>query len=158
MNLIKRHSWLPALLMLVMGSITLALGGCATNLTTAIVPPPTPLAMAVRLCDSAASSCVSAGSFSLASIRDLNVNVDWQNVPGGTHTQQLAMVLPNGVVYQTISQGFGIAEGTVGSPTVSDAMPVAGTFITQRQLTGDWTVQISLDGAVVGSQKFALEP
>src|SRR5260370_41016626 len=140
MILIKRHSWRPALRMLVMGSITLALGGCATNLTTAIVPPPTPLAMAVRLCDSAASSCVSAGSFSLASIRDLNVNVDWQNVPGGTHTQQLAMVLPNGVAYQTISQGFGIAEGTAGTPTRSGATPAARTLITQRQLTGDWTI------------------
>ena len=137
----------------------IAIGGCATGLPTTIVAPqPAALGMVVRLCDSAAAGCVNTTNFSLGIMRDLAVNVDWQNVPGGTHTQQLAVLLPNGVVYQTISQGFGVPDGTVGSPTVTDAMPVAGTFITQRQLTGDWTVQVSLDGAVIGSQTFQLEP
>jgi hypothetical protein len=155
MNFINRHPRFPSLLLLVLGSTMIGLGGCATNSPSTMVPPPAPLAVAVRLCDSSVPSCVGTVSFSLASIRDLDVNVDWQNVPGGTHTQQLAILLPNGVVYQTISHGFGV-EDTVGSPTVSDAMPVAGTFITQRQLAGEWTVQVSLDGAVVGSQKFQL--
>ncbi len=79
-------------------------------------------------------------------------------MPGGTRTQEIAFLLPNGVVYQTLSHGFGIAEGTFGAPTISDAMPVAGTYITQRELTGDWTMQISLDGAVAGSQKVQLQP
>ncbi len=158
MSSMKRQFRLPSLLLPVLGSIMIAIGGCAMNSPIMIVAPqPAPLAMAVRLCDSAALGCVNTTNFSLASMRDLTVNVDWQNVPGGTHTQQLAVLLPNGVVYQTISQGFGVPESTLGSPTVIDAMPVAGTFITQRQLAGEWTVQVSLDGAVVGLQKFQLE-
>lgn len=158
MNFMKRDRRLPSFLLLVLGSTTIGLGGCATNSPSAIVSPPALLSMTVRLCDSAVLGCVATTNFSLGSIRDLNVNVDWQNVSGGTHTQQLAVLLPNGVVYQTISHGFGVPEGSLGSPTISDAMPVAGTFISQRELTGEWTVQVLLDGAVAGSEKFVLEP
>lgn len=158
MNFIKGHLRFLPLLLFLLGSTAIGLGGCATNSPSAIVPPPTLLAMTVRLCDSAVPGCVATTNFSLASMRDLNVNVDWQNVSGGTHTQQLAVLLPNGVVYQTISHGFGVPEGNLGSPTVSDVMPVAGTFISQRELTGEWTVQVLLDGAMAGSEKFVLEP
>src|SRR5712672_2436176 len=153
MNSTRRILRLPSVLLLVLGAVTLAIAGCASALPNPMVmTQPAPLAMVVRLCDSAAAGCDNTTSFSLGAMRDLAVNVDWQNVPGGTHTQQLTVMLPNGVIYQTISHGFGVAEGTAGSPTVSDAMPVAGTFLTQRQLTGDWTVQVSLDGAVIGAQ------
>ena len=47
---------------------------------------------------------------------------------------------------------YRVDESTFGAPSVSDAMPVAGTYITQRELTGQWAVQISLDGSVVRSQ------
>lgn len=146
-------------LMVALASSGALFSGCATN-----SPSPTPvasnpqLALAVRVCDSGTPNCAGETVFNLGSLRDLQVNLDWQNMPGGTHTQEIAFLLPSGVVYQTVSHGFGLPEGTLASPTVSDAMPVAGTYITQRQLTGDWTLQVSLDGAVVGSQKFQLNP
>jgi hypothetical protein len=37
-------------------------------------------------------------------------------------------------------------------------LPVAGTYITQHQLVGLWTVKISLDGRPVGWDTFVLHP
>lgn len=142
---------------------TAALGGCATR-SSSPTPVPEPVAqnpqleLAVRVCDSETPNCTGETNFNLSSVRDLQVNTDWKNMPGGTHTQEITFLLPNGVVYQTVSHGFGVAEGTFGTPTISDAMPVAGTYITQRELTGDWTVQVSLDGAVVGTQAIQFQP
>ena len=54
--------------------------------------------------------------------------------------------------------GFSVADGTIGSPSLDDVVPVAGTFITQRSLTGQWSVEVSLDGATIGRQVFQMEP
>ena len=131
------------------------LSGCAQGLDP--VPPSgavQPVGMTVMLCDSGEQGCSAATSFSLGSFRDLGVGVDWKNVPGGTHTQQIALLQPNGVVYQTVSHSFGVADGTFGTPAINDVIPVAGTFITQRSQTGEWTIEVSLDGQSVGTQKF----
>jgi hypothetical protein len=114
--------------------------------------------MALKLCDTGAQNCMGSGNFSVATIRDLSLGVEWQNVPGGTHTQEIALVQPNGVVYQSVSHGFSIPDGTTGPSSVSDVIPVAGTFITQRSLTGQWSVQVSLDGKPIASQTFQFEP
>jgi len=154
----KKSFSLIALMIALVGA-AVAFGGCATSSPSpAPVANILPLELALRVCDSGTPNCTGETNFSLGSLRDLQVSADWKNMPGGTHTQEIAFLLPNGVVYQTMSHGFGVAEGTFGAPTISDAMPVAGTYITQRELTGDWTVQISLDGAVVGSQKVQLQP
>ena len=155
----SKNSFSLIALMGAVAATTVAIGGCATSAST---PAPVinvpPLELTLRVCDSGTPNCAGEANFSLGSLRDLQVNADWKNMPAGTHTQEIAFLLPNGVVYQTLSHGFGVDEGTLGAPTVSDAMPVAGTYITQRELTGDWTVQISLDGAVAGSQKVQLQP
>ena len=91
-------------------------------------------------------------------MRDLSLDVEWQNVPAGTHTQEIALVQPNGVVYQTVSHGFSVPDGTLGSPAMNDIVPVAGTFITQRSLTGQWSVAVSLDGKTIGVQSFQFAP
>jgi len=145
-------------LMAVIGGAAVSFGGCSTSTSSPVPVTVAPLELAVRVCDSGTPNCPGETNFSLSSLRDLQVNADWKNMPGGTHTQEIAFLLPNGVVYQTFSHGFGVDEGTLGAPTVSDAMPVAGTYITQRELTGEWIVQISLDGAVAGSQKVQLQP
>jgi len=142
------------LLLVALGAAAL-LAGCGQGLDP--VPPPgavQPVGMTVMLCDSSEQGCSTATSFSLGTFRDLGVGVDWKNVPGGTHTQQIALVQPNGVVYQTISHSFGVADGTLGTPAINDVIPVAGTFITQRSQTGEWTIEVSLDGQSVGTQKF----
>jgi len=143
------------LLLLTLGSAAI-LGGCAQGMDQ--VPPPSgatqPIAMTVTVCDSGEQGCSAATSFSLGTFRDLGVGVDWKNIPGGTHTQQIALVQPNGVVYQTVSHSFGVADGKLGAPAINDVIPVAGTFITQRSQTGEWTIDVSLDGQSVGTQKF----
>ena len=132
--------------------------GCAQSDAPVAPPVAQPLAMSMKLCDTGAQGCAGSGSFSVTTIRDLNLDVEWQNVPAGTHTQQIALVQPNGVVYQTVSHGFAVPDGTIGSPALTDVIPVAGTFITQRSLTGQWSVEISLDGATIGKQSFEFQP
>jgi hypothetical protein len=132
-----------------------ALAGCAQAMDQ-VSPSPAvqPVAMTVTLCDIGEQGCSAGTSFSLGTIRDLGVGVDWKNMPGGTHTQQIALVQPNGVVYQTVSHSFGVADGNLGRPAINDVIPVAGTFITQRSQTGEWTIEVSLDGQSAGTQKF----
>lgn len=132
--------------------------GCAQSDSPVTVPVAQPIAMSIKLCDTGAQGCTATGNFSVTAIRDLSLDVEWQNVPAGTHTQQIALVQPNGVVYQTVSHGFAVPDGTIGSPALNDVIPVAGTFITQRSLTGQWSIEISLDGATIGKQAFEFEP
>lgn len=141
---------------LLLGVSSLALSsGCAQDMNPV---PPTPavqpVAMTVSLCDSGENGCSSGSSFRLSVIRDLGVGVDWKNVPGGTHTQEIALIQPNGVVYQTVSHPFGLPDNMLGSPKITDVIPVAGTFITQRDQVGEWSIEVSLDGQTVGTQKF----
>jgi len=142
------------LFLLALGSVA-ALVGCAQG-TDQPSPSPgaQPVLMTVTLCDNSEQGCSTGTSFSLRTFRDLGVAVDWKNMPGGTHTQEIALVQPNGVVYQTVSHSFGVAEGKPGSPAINDVIPVVGTFITQRSQTGQWAIQVSLDGQPVGTQKF----
>jgi len=139
-----------------MALTAIRLAGCAESsqpLQNILTPP---VAMVLTVCDTSNETCVGSINFSLGSVRDLSFSVAWQNVPAGTHTQQIAFVQPNGVVYQTISHSFAVADGTTGSATTSDVVPVAGTYITQRSLAGDWSVEVSLDGKLIRSEKVQL--
>jgi hypothetical protein len=152
LNIRKREKTFWSLLAL--GGV-IVLAGCAQNPDlSAATRTPQPVAMKVTLCDNSETGCSEGASFRLGVIRDLGVGVDWKNVPGGTHTQQIALLQPNGVVYQTVSHSFAVADGKLGSPKVDDVIPVAGTFITQRGQTGEWAIEVSLDGQTVGTQKF----
>lgn len=132
--------------------------GCAQGMDPALAArSPQPVAMTVSLCDSGETGCSSGTSFRLSVIRDLGVGVDWKNVPGGTHTQQIALVQPNGVVYQTVSHSFGVPDNKLGAPKIADVIPIAGTFITQRDQVGEWSIEVSLDGQTVGTQKFQFD-
>lgn len=149
----KSNLWIPLALLALAG-----LSGCAQSDNPIPAPVEQPLAMSMKLCDTSAQGCTGSGNFSVTTIRDLSLDVEWKNVPAGTHTQQVALVQPNGVVYQTVSHAFAVPDGTVGSPALNDVIPVAGTFITQRSLTGQWSVEVSLDGATIGKQSFEFEP
>ena len=141
-------------------SLAAAVGfsGCAQSDSTVGPPAAQPIAMAVKLCDSASQGCAGSASFSIGTMRDLSLDVEWQNVPAGTHTQEIALIQPNGVVYQTVSHGFAVPDGTLASPALNDVVPVAGTFITQRSLTGQWSIEVSLDGKTIGVQSFQFAP
>src|SRR5713226_695897 len=123
--------------------------GCTSGTMQSAVPAALPVSAAVQVCDSAVSSCTGSGAFSLGTVRDLSVQVVWSNAAAGTHTQQLEVLLPTGGLYQTLSSSFEVTENTAGPETVRQTIPIAGTWITQRELTGQWKVQVSLDGKVM---------
>src|SRR5262249_22274614 len=81
-------------------SLAAAGGCCCSAQTDAPVAPPAaqPITIAVKLCDSSSEGCSGSGSLSIGTMRDLSLDVEWQNVPAGTHTQKIALVQPNGVV------------------------------------------------------------
>jgi hypothetical protein len=140
----------------------MALAGCgAANVGsgpgTPPVPPP-PAAAAVSLCDNVAPGCTPSSSFSLNSLREMGIKVAWSSVAAGNHAQKVALLLPDGHIYQVIETGFRIPTSPSGSFTSVQRLPIAGTFITQRSLTGMWTVQVSLDDAPMTSQTFQLNP
>ena len=114
--------------------------------------------------------------FTLEDIRGLYVCVIWAGL-AGTYAEQLTFVSPDGHVYQTLTQAFATAQapalGTVevegrryavkpagwganGETLVTAALPVAGTFITQYNLTGLWTVKVALNGEPIGQDTFQL--
>ena len=115
-----------------------------------------PVAATVTFCDSPASTCVPAASFSVSSLRDLSVAVAWANVKPGLHAQKLTFLLPNGNVYQVFETSLSVPAA--GSVKATQSIPVAGTFISQRSLTGTWKVDVSLDDQLVTSQSLGLNP
>ena len=55
------------------------------------------------------------------------------------------LITPDGSVYQTLTQPV---ESVTGTTVVETRLPVAGTWITQYDLHGRWTVNVYLDDAV----------
>jgi hypothetical protein len=111
----------------------------------------------VKFCDDETENpnCTAKDTFNLAQIRDLFIWVNWQVVPTGEHTQQLDIFMPQGhALYVRYLGNFQITEAPTGTAVVLRPMPVAGTWITQRQLTGTWDVEVSLDGQLVTSKTF----
>ena|SRR5215469_5205624 len=117
--------------------------------------PPSPARPSAQIlfCDAPGTSCSPATSFSVAKLRDLNIVVNWTNLPAGNHTEAIAVLHGSGL-YQSFRKGFvALADGSFSS---SSALPVAGTWIARRSLTGTWTVHVLLDGHIVATQTVAL--
>ena len=115
--------------------------------------------------------------FMLENLRDLQVCIVWAGL-SGTYWTQLEFLSPDGHVYQTMTQAFVTPEATAtvgtvevqgrpyqvrqagwarpGEAVVVATLPVAGTYITQHNLAGQWTVKISLNGWPVGQAYFTL--
>lgn len=142
------------------------------------VAPPAVYAPAkteVFFCETPTTECRSnAASFEVKRLRDLYVFVTWPKTPGD-HVQTVEFYLPDGNAYVKKDTPFrtraGITrarrpEGTNlpdsfftasrGIPTVITSLPVAGTYISQRSLTGAWTVRVLLDGQLVTTAQFTL--
>jgi hypothetical protein len=120
-------------------------------------PPPNPSAT-ISFCDDGVEGCAAADSFSVAVLRDLVVKISWENLPPGNHVQTMEIMLPGGGLYQSNQTGLFIADAMPGSTTTTRILPVGGTWISQRQLTGEWSVSASLDGQPVASQKVQFNP
>jgi len=123
----------------------------------------------VFFCENSNVACrTGINDFKVDDLRDLYVFVAWGNL-SGEHTQQLRFVLPNGDAYQTLeskfttlastnSENVQVAARSRGEPTVANVLPVAGTHISQRSLTGTWTVEVLLDGKLVTRTSLILRP
>ena len=131
-------------------------GGTQQGGGTTIVPA----AAAVSICDSANSKCQATNAtYSLETATDLNVGVDWSNVPAGNHSQEMRLLMPNGNVYQRFQNSFVVpASDSKGNASVSHFVPIIGTFIAERQIAGDWKLEISLDGKIVAVSDLQFNP
>jgi hypothetical protein len=158
----QTRSTAPVVLLTAMVCALLLSAGCAgQSVVTSVNPPPAappPPSATVSFCDNPSPGCTPASSFSTKSLPALSVIVAWSNVPPGTHAQALRFFLPDGYVYQAIETSFVVAQQPVGSASAVASLPVAGSFITKRGLTGNWKVEVSLDGNVVGSKALQFNP
>ncbi len=113
--------------------------------------------------------------FVLEDLRGLSVCIVWSGL-SGTYWAQLEFLSPDGHVYQTMTLAFVTPEARAtvaaveiephhvrragwarrGEAVVVATLPVAGTYITQHNLAGQWTVKISLNGWPVGQAYFTL--
>jgi hypothetical protein len=116
---------------------------------------PSPAAV-VNFCASA-SGCTASTSFAVGTLRDLNLSIEWHNLSAGTHAQAISFFLPNGDLYRTYETAFEVPDGAT-SASSSQALPVAGTPIAQRNMTGKWQVTVALDGRTVSTQSVSLTP
>lgn len=143
----------------------LGLVGCAQQATTPManspssnLPPagPPPVTMSVSFCEDRGSACSPSSSFSLNALRDLNVVVQWQNLPEGMHLQTLNMLLPDGGIYETFETTFEVTDSTGDTITVAKPVRIVGTWARQRNVVGNWQAQVSLDGELMGTQEVQL--
>ncbi len=81
--------------------------------------------------------------FSPEHLSTLVVVVTWETLVG-LHAQRLELVTPDGSVYQRLTTEVGSADGRA---RVETPVRVAGTWITEYQLFGTWTVNVYLDDA-----------
>lgn len=143
-----------AILLLAIGS-----AGCtgSSSANGGIPPPPVPNAL-ITFCDDGDPACTPATSFSVASARDVVIKTSWDNLPVGNHVQTLEIMIPGGGLYQSTQTAFLTDSSSSAAFATSRILPVAGTWIQQRQITGTWVVRVSLDDQVVASQMVALNP
>jgi hypothetical protein len=140
-------------------SIFFGIAGCASTNVSNVLPPPVQpqIAAAISVCNKTPDSCADAQTFSLAQIRDLAIHVDWKNVPQGTRTQKLEMFDPGGGSYQVLNTSFVEEDGGNGEIQTDSLIPISGSMITQREITGTWTFRVSLDGQVIATQNITFE-
>jgi hypothetical protein len=120
--------------------------------------PPPPTDATVSFCDDAEGTCTPATSFSVASLRDLVMSVNWENLSGGNHTQMIEVLQPGGGLYQASQSSFLAGGASQSSLTMTRTVPVAGTWISQRRMTGEWSVRVSLDGKAITTQTVQFNP
>lgn len=114
--------------------------------------PPPAVSASISFCDDGVASCPAASTFSVASLRDLVVKINWENVPAGNHTEILELLLPDGGAYRVTQTGFLIPGSNAGSFSTHRTFPVVGTAISQRRITGSWSVRASIDGQPIATR------
>ena len=132
--------------------------GCQMTSADGGTPPVRPATATFSFCDKEASTCNGETSFSATATRDLEVKVSWQNVPVGNHVQTLELLLPGGNLYQQTQIAFAVQQGSDEPLVAIQTLPIAGTWIQQRHMLGEWATRVSLDGQVIATQTVQLTP
>jgi len=88
-----------------------------------------------------------SSTFHIDQVHALSAIVNWRNLTG-KHTQQIKFLLPKGETYQIIETKL------EGNGPQTSVLPVAGTWIQAKELTGKWMVQVYLDGQLVTQSGF----
>jgi hypothetical protein len=155
-----RRSWSTALLGCAALCLAAGFSACQTGMTSGNGgnPPPPVTGATVSFCDDGDGACTAATSFSVASLRDLVISVNWENLSAGNHTQMLEVLQPGGGLYQASQSSFLVGGASQSSLTMTRSVPVAGTWISQRRMTGEWSVRVSLDGKAITSQTVQINP
>jgi len=155
-----RRSWSTALLGCAALCLAAGFSACQSGMTSGNGgnPPPPVTGATVSFCDDGDGACTAATSFSVASLRDLVISVNWENLSAGNHTQMLEVLQPGGGLYQASQSSFLVGGASQSSLTMTRSVPVAGTWISQRRMTGEWSVRVSLDGKAITSQTVQINP
>ena len=159
----RAHSAMPTVIALALLCIVMLAGCAESSSMTSTDPSPQapadqPPSASITVCNETPNGCDPATSYSLATIRDLSVQVQWANVPPGTQTQTLQMLDPGGGSYEVKNSSFVVADGVPGQATTHVLIPVSGSMIAQRQITGQWAIQVTLNGQPIASQTVTFEP
>jgi hypothetical protein len=120
--------------------------------------PPPAVSASISFCDDGVASCPPESSFSVGSMHDLVVKIKWENVSAGNHTETLQLLIPGGAAYRVTQDGFLIPGSSAGPFSAQRTFPVLGTPISQRQMTGNWSLRASLDGQPIATQTVELTP
>ena len=156
-----RGAWGVLLLSCAVLCLAGGFSACQTGMTSGTGgggnPPPSTDAT-VSFCDDGEGACTPATSFSVASLRDLVISVNWENLSAGNHTQMLEVLQPGGGLYQASQSSFLVSGASQNSLTMTRTLPVAGAWISQRRMTGEWSVRVSLDGKAITSQTVQINP
>lgn len=154
------RAWSRSLLGCAALCLAAGLSACQTGMTSGNGgnPPPPVTGATVSFCDDGDGACTAATSFSVASLRDLVISVNWENLSAGNHTQMLEVLQPGGGLYQASQSSFLAGGASQSSLTMTRTVPVAGTWISQRRMTGEWSVRVSLDGKAITSQTVQINP
>ena len=139
-------------------STILTAAGCAQYSSSNMPVPPTPPtpSASISFCNSA--TCTPSTSFALSTLRDLTLNIAWENLPAGQHSQTVSFTLPSGDLYRSYETSFEVPDGNTVPVATSQSLPVAGTPIVQRSMGGAWQVTVALDGKQVSAQTVTLNP
>lgn len=139
---------------------------------SAVEPPADAAPSATLIFNESPSSYVPSPApqeFSIQSVRELYIHTFWTGLTG-EHTETRKFFLPSGELYYQrlvpfstdidapvpFDREVGIPHATSVQPTppdadgnviVTDYLSVAGTWISDRSLTGTWTLEIHLDEA-----------
>lgn len=131
-------------------------------------PPRKPTAT-LFFCETRDVQCrTSITEFGIDDVRDLFIFAAYRNL-SGEHVQRLRLVMPDGNTYQVTETKFTTEDSASGPGmqvavrsredfAVSVALPVAGTHITQRSLTGAWSVELYLDGKLIATSSLTFRP